>query len=248
MMRFLRIWLPSALVLTVTAGCAGYLWPEKVEHLWESMRFFESDTLFIVVEREVRYRTIVIGSGDNTHSSTRFYYRLDFRPGKGTGLAELDSVKEVSHERRETGYADHLKDDQLAPLVSRKKENLFLVENWVDAKQKPAGAIGLKVRRWNGSPWYLVRRNGEADVVTNETYSVTYTCPPTDALDPLWGCWDVDAGLVLFTESKSLPPYELGYLPPKAYLWYYRENRVETYTLDRVAVDKALRQFIRKQK
>jgi hypothetical protein len=28
----------------------------------------------------------------------------------------------------------------------------------------------------------------------------------------------------------------------------YRENRVETYTLDRVAVDKALRQFIRKQK
>jgi hypothetical protein len=137
-----------------------------------------------------------------------------------------------------------LGDGELASLVSRKTNTLFLPENLVNAA-RPAGATWFQARRWNGGLWYLIRKEGQPDVVTNEDHSVTYTCPPTDVADPVWGCWDVDAGLILFTEDKSSPPYKLDYLPPKVYLWYYRENRVETYTIDRVAVDKALRRFIR---
>jgi hypothetical protein len=177
-----------------------------------------------------------------------YYYLLGFRLTGAGGTAELASIQEVYRRHLAGASVPDLHDAELAPLISHRIENLFVAEETVDAKHEPIGATRLKLRRWNDGLWYLVRKKGEPDFVTNETYSVTYTCPPTDALDPLWGCWDVNAGLVLFTESKSLPPYELGYLPPKAYLWYYRENRVETYTLDRVAVDKALRQFIRKQK
>ena len=212
------------------------------------MQFFESDTLFAVVDREVRYRTIVLGSGDNTHSSTRFYYLLGFRLPKPGGTPELTAIQEVYRRHVVGNPVPHLQDEQLAPLVSHERGSLLLADNEEDVPNRPADAMAGQVRRWDGKWWFIVLAKGQPARVTDEAQGVTYTCPPTDALDPLWGCWDVNAGLVLFTESKSLPPYELNYLPPKAYLWYYRENRVETYTLDRVAVDKALRQFIRQQK
>jgi hypothetical protein len=232
------------------SGCAGYLRQERVESFSDSMKFFEDDTLFMVVRREVLYRTIVLGSGDNIHSSTLYYYRLGFHRPKGGGPAELTSVREVSRRHESDGSAALLADDELAPLVSQHRENLFLPGNHTVVTDKPAGANGFRARRWNGSLWFLVWRVGQADVVTDADQSVTYTCPPTGVINTVWNCWDTGLGLVLFTESlgERPPPPGLDYLPPKAYLWYYRENRVETYTIDRVAVDKALRRFIRKQK
>jgi hypothetical protein len=239
-----------ALALLCLSGCAGYAWPERVENLSDSMKFFENGTLFIVVGRQVRYRYIVIGSGDQTRSATRYYYRLGFRLPKGGGSAELASVDEVYRKHRVGGPAPSLYDRQLAPLISQHREDLFLAGNDLAVTQKPAGAIGLEARRWNGGLWLLFWREDQPYTVTDESQSIAYACPPLDTVLPRANCWDANLGLVLFTANlgERPPPPRLDYLPPKAYLWYYRENRVETYTIDRVAVDKALRQFIRQQK
>jgi hypothetical protein len=244
MRAFQRIWTTAALASMLATGCA-LLWPQRVEEYDRSLRFFQDDTLVLVVNREVRFRTVVIGSGDNTHSSTLYYYLLGFRVCRASGHAELVSIHEVYRRHMLDNSVPFLQNDQLAPLVCQKEEILFLAKNSIDPIERPAGATRVEVRRWNGSLWYLVRRNGEPDTVTNEDRSVTYTCPPLDIIRPNWDCWDADAGLILLTAGAYTPSYEFSHLPPKVYLWYYRENRVETYTIDRVAVDKALRRFIR---
>lgn len=214
------------------------------------MAFYEDDRLFAVVNRQVEYRTVVLGTEDRVHSSRSYYYLLGFHVPRPGGTAELLSIQEVYSRSQTDGQcAPNLQDPQLASLVSHKRGNLFLPENEQDVPNRPPGAWAGQVRRWDDKLWFLILGKDRPTCVTDESQSVTYTCPPTDVVKPLWRhCWDVEAGLILFTETKSMPPYELGYLPPRAYLWYYRENRVETYTIDRVAVNKALRQFIRKQK
>jgi hypothetical protein len=244
MKALVRYRIVCALLLSGVTGCT-LLCPQRFEDFLPSMRFYEAGTLFLVVERQVEYRTVVVGTEDRVHSSARHYYRLGFGLPKTTGLAVVSSIEEAHRTSRRDGQgAPSLYADQLAPLVSHNTGNLFLGSDWV-AGEKPAGATWYRARRWNGSLWYLVRRNGEPDTVTNEDHSVTYTCPPLDIIRPNWDCWDADAGLILLTAGAYTPSYEFSHLPPKVYLWYYRENRVETYTIDRVAVDKALRRFIR---
>jgi hypothetical protein len=243
----LRTLLPGLLALSPVwlVGCAGYLWPERVERFEDSLTYPDHGALYMAVDRTVRRRTYILGSGEDVTAASQYCYVLRFLLGRPDSTAALSSVEEVYQAHSKDTWAPSLPPQQLAGRVQVEADKLFS-PSVPDGSTTTFRGTWRCARRWNGQMWFLVDQN-TCYTVTDDAGGTTFVLPPTDVQSPKWNYWDANAGLIVFTESwlKRSPSDQVRYLPPKVYLWYYRENRVETYTIDRVAVDKALRRFIR---